>query len=272
MRPAGPPTRPARGLQSATISGEGIRVGVVGAGGRMGATVCEAVAGDARLELVAAVDPHAVGREVSGLLIAGRLAELATCQVVVDFSVAAAARQTLPWLAEHGIHAVVGTTGLDAADVEALRGAFTSSNCLVTSNFAISAVLMMRFAEQAAPYFDTVEIIELHHDGKVDAPSGTAVSTARRIAAASAEWAPDPTEHELYAGARGSVGPGGIRVHSVRMRGMVAHQEVILGASGQTLTIRQDSYDRSSYMPGVLLACKRIADHPGLTEGLDSFL
>lgn len=149
---------------------------------------------------------------------------------------------------------------------------FSGSNCLIASNFAISAVLMMRFAELAAPYFDTAEIIELHHDGKIDAPSGTAISTAERMAAASSEWAPDPTQHEPYPGARGSVGPGGIRLHSVRMRGMVAHQEVILGAQGQTLTIRQDSYDRSSYMPGVVLACKRIAHLPGLTLGLDAVL
>ncbi|MFT3853985.1 MAG: 4-hydroxy-tetrahydrodipicolinate reductase [Ilumatobacteraceae bacterium] len=254
------------------MTDEAIRVGVVGAGGRMGATVCDAVAGDPATALVAAVDPHAVGGETHGLTIADSIEVLAGCDVVVDFSVAAAARQTLPWLAAHGIHAVVGTTGLSAEDVDALRGAFASSNCLIAANFAISAVLMMRFAEQAAPYFDTAEIIELHHDRKIDAPSGTAVTTARRMAAASGEWAPDPTEDEIYAGARGGAGPGGIRVHAVRMRGMVAHQEVILGAAGQTLTIRQDSYDRFSYMPGVLLACKRIADHPGLTEGLDSFL
>ena len=130
----------------------------------------------------------------------------------------------------------------------------------------------MRFAEMAAPLFDTAEVIELHHDNKVDAPSGTAVTTVERMAAASSEWAEDPTEHEVYPGARGGQGPSGIRVHSVRMRGMVAHQEVILGALGQSLTIRQDSYDRSSFMPGVVLACKRIADHPGLTIGLDALL
>jgi 4-hydroxy-tetrahydrodipicolinate reductase len=170
------------------------------------------------------------------------------------------------------MHAVVGTTGFTDDDLVALRGEFNGSNCVIASNFAISAVLMMRFAEMAAPYFDTAEIIELHHDAKVDAPSGTAVATAARMAAASSEWAPDPTQHEVYPGARGGVGPAGIHLHSVRMRGMVAHQEVILGAQGQTITIRQDSYDRSSYLPGVLLACKRIAEHPGLTIGLDSFL
>lgn len=240
----------------------------------MGQAVCAAVAADAELDLVAAVDPHAAGASAGPVVVAAELRALADAgaQVVVDFSVAAAARVTLPWVAMHGMHAVVGTTGLDGGDLDTLRSVFTGSNCLVASNFAISAVLMMRFAELAAPWFDTAEIIELHHDAKVDAPSGTAVTTAERMAAASSQWASDPTVHEVYAGARGSIGPAGIRVHSVRMRGMVAHQEVILGAAGQTLTLRQDSYDRSSYMPGVVLACKRIAEHPGLTVGLDRLL
>ena len=251
-----------------------IKVGVVGAGGRMGETICAALAADRDLDLVAAVDPNAVGDDRHGVPIAGELRALADagCEVVVDFTVAAAARVTLPWLAMHGVHAVVGTTGFSDADIAGFRSEFSGSNCVIASNFAISAVLMMRFAEMAAPYFDTAEIIELHHDAKIDAPSGTAVATARRMAAASDEWSPDPTRHEIYPGARGSEGPSGIRVHSVRMRGMVAHQEVILGAAGQTLTIRQDSYDRLSYVPGVMLACKRIADHPGLTIGLDSIL
>lgn len=251
-----------------------IRVGVVGAGGRMGTSVCQAVAADPALELVAAVDPHAVGQVCNGIEIHGELRALADAhaEVVVDFTVAAASRNTVPWLAMHGIHAVVGTTGLNEDDLAAFRTAFSGSNCIVASNYAISAVLMMRFAELAAPYFDTAEIIELHHDAKVDAPSGTAVTTANRMAAASSDWAPDPTQHEVYPGARGGVGPAGIHVHAVRMRGMVAHQEVILGAQGQSLTIRQDSYDRDSFMPGVVLACKQIADHPGLTIGLDTFL
>lgn len=250
-----------------------IRVGVVGAGGRMGSTVCLAVLADNDLELVAAVDPHAAGNSPAGVDVHPELRALADadCQVVVDFTVASAARTTLPWLAMHGMHAVVGTTGFTDDDFAAFRTAFSGSNCLIASNFAISAVLMMRFAELAAPYFDTAEIIELHHDAKVDAPSGTAIATAQRMAAASSEWAADPTTHEAV-GARGNVGPGGIRVHAVRMRGMVAHQEVILGAAGQTLTIRQDSYDRASYMPGVLLACKKIAEHKGVTLGLDSLL
>jgi 4-hydroxy-tetrahydrodipicolinate reductase len=240
----------------------------------MGETVCAAVALDGELDLVAAVDPNAVGEERHGIVVAGELRALADagCEVVVDFTVAAAGRVTLPWLAMHGMHAVVGTTGFSDADFDAFRSEFSGSNCIIASNFTISAVLMMRFAEIAAPFFDTAEIIELHHDAKVDAPSGTAVTTAQRMAAASGEWAADPTQHEVYAGARGGLGPAGIRVHSVRMRGMVAHQEVILGATGQSLTIRQDSYDRLSYMPGVMLACKRIADHPGLTIGLDAIL
>ena len=242
----------------------------------MGATVCAAVAADPELDLVAAVDPHGVGRTVEGLTIAAepRAFADAGAEVVVDFTVAAAARTTVPWLAMHGIHAVVGTTGLTDDDLATFRTEFTGDgpNCVVAANFAISAVLMMRFAELAAPFFETAEIIELHHDTKTDAPSGTALATADRMAAASSQWAPDPTKSEVLPGARGGVGPAGIHLHSVRMRGMVAHQEVILGAAGQTLVLRQDSYDRVSFMPGVLLACKRVADHPGLTVGLDALL
>ncbi len=251
-----------------------MRVGVLGAAGRMGATVCAAVAADPDLDLVAAVDPGAAGREVEGLTITGELDALtaAGAQVVVDFTMADAARRNLPWCGEHDLHAVVGTTGLTDGDLDTLRAAFTHSNCLVAPNFAIGAVLMMRFAELAAPFFDTAEIVELHHDAKLDAPSGTAMATAQRMAAASADWAPDPTVHEVVAGARGGAGPAGIHVHALRVRGMVAHQEVILGTTGQTLTVRHDSYDRASFMPGVVLACKRIADHPGLTVGLDALL
>jgi 4-hydroxy-tetrahydrodipicolinate reductase len=249
-------------------------VGVIGAGGKMGAVVCQAVANDADLELVGAVDPQHAGSVVAGATIAAELRPLAEARadVVVDFTVAAAARVTLPWLAMHGIHAVVGTTGLNTDDIELFRQEFSASNCLIASNYAISAVLMMRFAELAAPHFDTAEIIELHHDAKVDAPSGTAVTTATRMAATNPTFAADPTEREVYPGSRGGLGPAGVRLHAVRMRGMVAHQEVILGSLGQTLTIRQDSYDRLSYMPGVLLACKHIAEHPGVTLELDRFL
>ncbi len=251
-----------------------IRVGVVGAGGRMGATVCDAVVADPQLVLVAAVDPMHAGKECHGLTISAELKALADAQaeVVVDFTVAAAARVTLPWLGLHGMHAVVGTTGFNDADMATFKESFTSSSCLIAANFAIGAVLMMKFAEQAAPFFETAEIIEFHHNAKADAPSGTAMVTAQRMAAASSEWAKDPTQHEVAPGARGGEGPAGIRVHAVRMVGMTASQEVILGTAGQTLVIRHDSNDRVSFMPGVVLACKRVAETPGITLGIDSLL
>jgi 4-hydroxy-tetrahydrodipicolinate reductase len=250
-----------------------IRVGVVGAAGRMGATVCAAVAADSSLELVAAVDTTG-DVTAQGVTISRELKALADAKVdvVVDFTVAAAARVTLPWLALHGVHAVVGTTGFNDADLAAFKQEFSRSNCLIAPNFAIGAVLMMRFAEVAAPFFDTAEIIEIHHDAKADSPSGTAVATAQRMAAASGEWAKDPTTHEAVPGARGAKGPADIRIHAVRMRGAVANQEVVLGTQGQTLTIRHDTIDRNSFMPGVVMACKKIAEHPGVTLGLDSFL
>ncbi|HLT69509.1 MAG TPA: 4-hydroxy-tetrahydrodipicolinate reductase, partial [Acidimicrobiales bacterium] len=188
-----------------------VRVGVFGAGGRMGSTVCRAVAGDPELELVAAIDPHHAGldlRQVTGVDVPDLdiapdpsiLLEVGA-EVVVDFTVVEASRRNLEWAAEHGLHAVVGTTGFTPEDHERLRAAFTRSNCLLAPNFAIGAVLMMRFAELAAPYFETAEIVELHHDQKVDAPSGTAMHTAERMAASSARWADDPTTDERLAGA-----------------------------------------------------------------------
>ena len=149
--------------------------------------------------------------------------------------------------------------------------AASAANAVIAPNFAIGAVLMMRFAELAAPYFETAEIIELHHDQKADAPSGTAMSTAQRMAAASKEWGEDPTQTVVADGARGGR-IDGIPVHSVRLRGMVAHQEVLLGTTGQSLSIRHDSYDRSSFMPGVLLAVRKVGETPGLTVGLDQLL
>ena len=247
----------------------------------MGSTVCGAVAADPDLELVAAVDPFHSGldlRQVTGLDVAGQISadaeaiEAAGADVVVDFTVIDAARGNLRWCADHGVHAVVGTSGFSDDDYKEFAEAFTKSNCLIAPNFAIGAVLMMRFAELAAPFFETAEILEMHHDAKIDAPSGTALSTAERMAAASPDWGDDPTTKTVLSGARGGVGAGGIRVHSIRLRGVVAHQEVLLGTTGQSLSIRHDTYDRDSFMPGVLLACKRIADHPGLTVGLDPFL
>jgi 4-hydroxy-tetrahydrodipicolinate reductase len=248
----------------------------------MGATVCQAVAGDPDLELVAAVDPYCAGldiRQVAKIeapdLQVGRNADSLTragVQVAVDFTHVSAARENLQYLAEQGIHAVVGTTGFTDDDYEQFRQWFTKSNCLIAPNFAIGAVLMMRFAEIAARFFDSAEIIELHHDQKIDAPSGTAMMTARRMAAASADWTADPTSETVVEGARGGRGPAGIHIHSVRLRGLVAHQEVLLGTTGQTLSIRHDSIDRSSFMPGVLLAVKHIAAAPGLTIGLEPLL
>ena len=261
-----------------------IKVGVLGAGGRMGITVCQAVTDDPELELVAAVDPHQVGIDLRQLGVHGtslnveRTADAlleAGAEVAVDFTVLDAARTNLEWCADHGVHAVVGTSGFEAAEIEALSARFATSaaNAVIAPNFAIGAVLMMRFAEMAAPYFDSAEIIELHHDGKVDAPSGTAINTAERMAAASADWLPDPTTKLTLEGARGATGAAGIPIHSVRLRGLVAHQEVLLGKDGQSLTIRHDSYDRTScFMPGVLLAVRGVRERPGLTFGLDALL
>jgi 4-hydroxy-tetrahydrodipicolinate reductase len=254
----------------------------------MGSTVCRAVADDPDLDLVAAVDPRLAGIDInqvagvegSNVQVEGDAEALlrAEAQVAVDFTEVAAARENLRWCAANGVHAVVGTTGFAKEDVTELDREFSgSSNCVLSANFAIGAALMTRFAALAAPYVDTAEIVELHHDGKLDAPSGTSLRIAEgmsrsREAAGSGRWGEDPTRTEVVKGSRGASGPGGIRMHAVRLRGLVAHHEVILGAAGQTLTIRHDSYDRTSFMPGVLLAVKSVAARPGLTLGLDSLL
>ena len=172
------------------------------------------------------------------------------------------------------MHAVVGTTGFSTDDLDEYAELFSHSaaNGLIAANFAIGAVLMMRFAELAAPWFETAEIIELHHDQKIDAPSGTAMTTARRMVAASQDWAADPTKTVVSEGARGGLVADSIRVHSVRMRGMIASQEVLLGTTGQSLSIRHDTFDRSSFMPGVMLGVRRVAERPGLTLGLETLL
>jgi 4-hydroxy-tetrahydrodipicolinate reductase len=251
---------------------------VIGAAGRMGATVCAAVTAAADLELVAAVDPAGTGGQAApGLGISPDLEALraAGTEVAVDFTLPGAAIAGAEWCAAQGIHSVIGTTGIDEGGLERLRAVFSDRvglGCVVAPNFAIGAVLMMRFAELAAPWFETGEIIELHHDGKVDAPSGTAMLTAERMAAVSGDWGADPTRVEVLPGARGGPGPAGIRIHSVRLRGLVAHQEVLLGGAGQSLTIRHDSYDRQSFMPGVLLAVREVSGRPGLTIGLEKLL
>jgi 4-hydroxy-tetrahydrodipicolinate reductase len=265
------------------------RVGVLGAGGRMGREVCRAVADDPELELVAAVDPalagidlrQVTGVDAGGLQVAGDVDDLerSRAQVAVDFTVADAAVQSMRWCAAHGVHAVVGTTGIAEGELHELAALFERSeaNAVVAANFAIGAVLMMRFAELAAPFMDGVEIVELHHDAKLDAPSGTALSTADRLvkarhAADGDRWPADRTASEVVAGARGGDGPGGIRIHSVRLPGLVAHQEVLFGAVGQSLAIRHDAYDRTSFMPGMILAVKSVGARPGLTVGLDTLL
>jgi 4-hydroxy-tetrahydrodipicolinate reductase len=254
----------------------------------MGQEVCRAVAGTDDLELVAAVDPRLAGTDLATagpdlppLVVSGDVETLAAAgtEVVVDFTDAQAARRNLPWCAGRGIHAVVGTTGLDEADMAELRRLFDGStaNAVVAANFAIGAVVLVRCCELAAPLMDQVEVIELHHDQKRDAPSGTALHTAERIAEArrAAGVGPlpeDQTTLTLLPGARGGEGPGGVRIHSVRLRGLVAHEEVVFGALGQSLTLRHDAYDRRSFMPGVLLAVRNVAGRPGLTEGLGPIL
>jgi 4-hydroxy-tetrahydrodipicolinate reductase len=247
----------------------------------MGQEVCRAVAAQADMELVAAIDPAHVGADACGCPIAGEVNALSDlgAEVVVDFTVAAAARHNLPHYAHQGIHAVVGTTGLSDDDLAQAAKLFEESaaNAIVAANFAIGAVLLLHFSRLAAPLMDSVEVIELHHDAKRDAPSGTALHTAAGIAearraAGRGPLPPDPTTELVLPGARGGEGAGGVRVHSVRLPGLVAHEEVIFGATGQSLSIRHDSYDRRSFMPGVLLAVRTVADRPGLTVGLEPLL
>jgi 4-hydroxy-tetrahydrodipicolinate reductase len=264
-------------------SGEPIRVAVMGAAGRMGTTVCRAVLDAPDMELVCVVDPPHEGQALddfgvtgTGLTLdmIGPAVKKADPQVAVDFTNRDGVRSNSRWCALNGVHMVVGTTGLSPDDLQDFSALFDGerANAVVAPNFAIGAVLMMRLAAMAAPHFETAEIIELHHDKKIDAPSGTAMLTAERLAEASPEWAPDPTEKQVVDGARGGRGPGGIPIHSVRLRGLVAHQEVLFGTTGQSLTIRHDSYDRTSFMPGVLLAIREVGKRPGLTIGLDSLL
>jgi 4-hydroxy-tetrahydrodipicolinate reductase len=258
-----------------------VRVGVVGAGGRMGQEVCRAVSEAPDMELVAAVDPAHVGEDAHGKLIVGEVLALADlgAEVVVDFTIAEAVRHNVPHYAQLGVHAVIGTSGLSDADVAAARACFERSgaNAIVVANFAIGAVLLMHFCRIAAPHMDGVEVIELHHDAKRDAPSGTAMHTAAviaeaRRAAGTGPLPPDPTTDLVLAGARGAEGPDGVRLHSVRLPGLVAHEEVIFGAAGQSLSLRHDSYDRRSFMPGVLLAVRSVSDRPGVTVGLEALL
>lgn len=244
-----------------------IKVGVLGARGRMGSEVVKAISTASDLVLTAALD---IGDSLETLITSGT-------EVVVDFTVPDSVMANLEFLISNGISAVVGTTGFDKAritELEALLKADPKVGVLIAPNFAIGAVLMMEFAQKAARYFESSEIIEFHHPEKVDAPSGTATRTAELMTAARQESGlsamPDATTHASD-GARGSV-VGEIPIHSVRLRGLVAHQEVLLGGQGETLSIRHDSLDRSGFMPGVLLAVRKIVTHPGLTVGLEKFM
>jgi 4-hydroxy-tetrahydrodipicolinate reductase len=250
-----------------------IRVGVLGAAGRMGRQVCDAVAAADDLELAAAIDPDHAGTEVAGVEVGASLETLSTerAAVAVDFTLPTSVMANARWCLSHGVHAVIGTTGITPEDLEELRGLASASgtNCVVSANFALGAALLVRFAAEAARFFDAAEIIELHHDGKVDAPSGTAIATARAIGA-------------VRQGERSASGPSaavargaeidGVQVHAVRLPGLVAHEEVLFGGPGQVLTIRHDAMDRAAFMPGVLLAVRGVADRPGLTIGLDALL
>jgi len=243
-----------------------IKVGVLGSRGRMGSEVVKAVTEAQDLELVAQLD---LGDSLDSLVSSG-------AQVVVDFTTPDSVMANLEFLIKNNISAVVGTTGFDDARISQIKSLLASSKSgvLIAPNFAIGAVLMMEFATKAAKYFESAEIIELHHPNKVDAPSGTAARTAKLMSKARKEAGlgamPDATTSSLD-GARGAT-VGDIPVHSVRLRGLVAHQEVLLGGIGETLSIRHDSIDRVGFMPGVLLGIRQVVSHPGLTFGLENLM
>lgn len=248
----------------------------------MGRAMSQALLEDPEVELAALIDPAAPGeRGAGGLAIAASVDALsgAGVSVAVDFTVAEAAMENARWCASQGVSVVLGTTGIGDDGLEELRTLFTDAgpNCVIAPNFSVGAVILVRLAEMAAPYFDSVEIVELHHDQKADAPSGTAIHTADRLAGSrrtsgAGAFSADPTRVEVIEGARGAVGAGGIHVHSVRLRGLVAHEEVLLGTTGQSLSLRHDSYDRTSFAPGVLMAVKSVLGRPGLTVGLEPLL
>ena len=246
-----------------------IRVAVTGAAGRMGSTVCQAVEQAEGLELVARLD---VGDTISAETLNG-------ADVAVDFTVPSVTEANVHALIDAGVDVVVGTTGWDEESYARVRKHLehpeaAGRSVLIAPNFALSAVLAMRFAAMAAPYFESVEVIELHHPNKVDAPSGTAVATAQAVAAARAAAgvapSPDATESDPL-GTRGGL-VDGVRVHAVRLRGLTAHEEIVLGNPGEQLTVRTDSFDRSSFMPGVVLAVREVGSRQGLSIGLDAVM
>ncbi|GAB3754828.1 4-hydroxy-tetrahydrodipicolinate reductase [Yimella radicis] len=244
---------------------ERIKVAVIGASGRMGSQAVQAVQDAVDLELVGTFDQG------------DDLGDLGGAQVAVELTVPSASAANIAHCVRQGVHAVVGTTGWDQEKLAALEKELAQQpevGVLIAPNFAIGALLMMSFAEQAARFYESVEVVETHHPDKVDAPSGTAVRTARIIAEARREAGlgdvPDATEHDPD-GARGAV-VDGVPVHALRLRGRVAHQEVVFGGVGEALTIRHDSFDRISFMPGVLTGVREVGKHPGLTVGLENFL
>lgn len=241
-----------------------IKVGVFGSRGRMGSEVCRAVEADADLDLAAAVD---LDDDPQELVTAG-------AEVAVDFTTPDSVKQNIRFCIDNGIHAVVGTTGLTEADRTEISGWASSgeANVFIAPNFAIGAVLMMDFSARAAAHFETAEIVERHHERKLDAPSGTALRTAELMnEVRTAPWKTPAEETETLEGSRGG-DVSGIRIHSLRVPGSVAHQEVVLGTAGETLTIRHDSLERASFMPGVVLAVKKVASLDGLTVGLEKLL
>lgn len=263
-----------------------IKVAVLGAGGKMGKEVLKAVINDNELQLVAAIDPAYQGKKVSelinyglDLIVKGSVEEIADAraEVAVDFTNANAAYESAKKLAENKIHTVIGTTGFSNDQINELANKFNANgvNLMVIPNFALGAVLMSYFAQIAAKFFHDVEIIELHHDQKKDAPSGTSLTTAKLIndVFLSQDSKQDELNFKTSAemAARGEI-VGRVRIHSVRLPGLVAHQEVIFGSPGQVLTIRHDSLERSSFMPGVLLAIKKIQSLKGVTTSLQDLL
>ena len=250
------------------------RVGVSGAAGRMGRLVAEAVAGAPDLELVAGYDPNGAGLMVAGIGLSADPASLAAAEVVVEFTRPGVVMENLAQWRRLGLHAVVGTSGFDSALLAVLREQWGSGppNCLVVPSFSIAAVLMIRFAAAAAPHFAAGEVVEAHHDRKVDAPSGTALAAAAAMARAGGRQERVVESQEVVAGVRGGRVEG-VPVHSLRLPGVIGYHEVILGSPGETLTIRQDTTDRASYLPGVLLAVRQVAAlSDPVTVGLEALV
>lgn len=248
-----------------------ISVGISGACGRMGRMAVPAVMGEADLTVTGLYNPGHEGESIAGLGVGGSPNVLSGCQVVLELTRPEVVDQNLRTWRGMGLNVVVGTSGFERETLTALGRWWGAGppNCLIVPNFAIGAILMTRFAEAAAPYFSGGEVIELHHDGKSDAPSGTAVTTAERMGGRAA-GAP-PQVDERIPGVRGGR-VNGIPVHSVRLPGLLAHQEVLFGNPGEVLTIRHDTTDRVAFIPGILLAIRRVADLDGVTVGLDDMI